>query len=285
MRIYTETVWQMTDDGLEVLEEESYEYTGPVARCDGGGDGGGDGGDDGLGAFGGPGGAVGPGVGGFGGPGGVDGDLGEFGGPGDDPGTVGGNVGDSPQAFGTTGENDAQDSGVSTGAFGPSESFGETGFLGFGESPFGPMGTDADSAESGNLGPSGLGDAIAETVFSKFIGFAFSSLLGPVGIAANALGVPGMIGKGLVGVGPGLQGESPAGDPGGAPGTGGGQDQGLLAGGPGALSLGGPPGAEAPASLTRASNSGYAGNPLRTSRHPFVQDTSGDNTGAGGYLS
>ena len=35
MRVYTKIVIDM--ESLEVLEENSYEYQGPVSRCDGGG--------------------------------------------------------------------------------------------------------------------------------------------------------------------------------------------------------------------------------------------------------
>lgn len=37
MRVNTKVVWQLTDDGMELLERESYDYDGPVADCKGGG--------------------------------------------------------------------------------------------------------------------------------------------------------------------------------------------------------------------------------------------------------
>lgn len=33
MKIYTKTVWQMTPDGFELLESESFDYDGPIADC------------------------------------------------------------------------------------------------------------------------------------------------------------------------------------------------------------------------------------------------------------
>lgn len=36
MKVNTKTVWQMTDNGMHIIEQESHEYEGPVAECFGG---------------------------------------------------------------------------------------------------------------------------------------------------------------------------------------------------------------------------------------------------------
>lgn len=36
MKINKRTVWQMTDDGMHIVEQDSHEYDGPVAQCFGG---------------------------------------------------------------------------------------------------------------------------------------------------------------------------------------------------------------------------------------------------------
>lgn len=38
MKVHTKVVYQMTDKGLEVIQDTCHEYKGPVSKCKGGGD-------------------------------------------------------------------------------------------------------------------------------------------------------------------------------------------------------------------------------------------------------